>query len=130
MNQTVILDYPPRGGAPGQLDCEGKFLQLVLRGQEYLLFAPRALHRFHYQILARFLAEHAIPYRWVSEQALEVNAPELAVIGGGKFRVRAKDRTLELWDNSQAYGRFDERELPEKIASAGHRWSRFAVRIS
>lgn len=129
MEKIVILVYPPPGGAPEPRAYEGKFLQLVLRDTEYLVFAPRALHRFHNQILAGFLAERDIPSRWIGEQTLEVNAPDLAVIGGGRFRVDNDTGTLELWDNSQAYGRFEERGLPGKIAAAGHRWGRYRVKI-
>lgn len=122
---TVILDYPPPAGQP----YEGKFLQLTLHGREYLLFAPRALHQYHNQILAHFLEDQGLAHRWLDRETLRVEAPELRVIGGGRYRVDTRAGTLALWDNSQAYGRFDERGLAQKIAAAGHPWSGFTVRI-
>ena len=123
MTQTVILSYLAAG------DGEGKFIQFMLSGREYLVFAPRELHRFHNQILAHFLADRNLPHRWSGDQVLEVKAPDLAVIGGGKFRVSAKTKTLELWDNSQVYGRFDARGLAGRIGAADHPWSGYSIRI-
>jgi hypothetical protein len=122
----VIRCYSPDGAPPPQ----GKFLQLILRGQEYLLFSSAELHRFHNQILGRFLEEQQLPHSWSNTQTLRIETPELTVIGGGRFRVDRERRVLELWDNSQAYGRFDERALDEKIAAAAHPWSDLAVHIA
>ena len=53
----------------------------------------------------------------------------MTVSGGDRFRVNALTETLLLWDNSQAYGRFEESGLPDKIAGAGHPWSGYEVKI-
>lgn len=129
MKPTVILEYVLSRDAPAAPEREGKFVQLVLRGREYLVFAPRELHRFHNQILGQFLAERSLPHRWSGEQVLEVKASDLAVIGGGKFRVNTETKLLELWDNSQVYGRFDDRGLTERIGAADHPWSGYTVKI-
>jgi Ser/Thr protein kinase RdoA (MazF antagonist) len=129
MKPTVILEYEPSRDAPVAPEREGKFVQFVLRGLEYLVFAPRGLHRFHNQILGQFLAERNLPHRWSGAQVLEINAPDLDVIGGGKYRANTETKTLELWDSSQAYGRFDERGLAERIGAADHPWSGYTVKI-
>lgn len=126
MGDIVILNY----ALPGQTPLEGKFLQLVWRGVEYLVFASATLHRYHNQILARFCEEHGIPHRWLSEARLEVDSTQLTVLGGGRFRADGVQRRLVLWDNSQVYGRFAERGLPTRIASADHPWSRYTVEIA
>jgi hypothetical protein len=110
--------------------AEGKFLQLRVRGREHLLFATKQLDRFHNQILARFLAERRLVHRWADEQTLEFDRDAIAVIGGGRFRLDAAAGTLALWDNSQAYGRFDDRGLTARIRASGHRFARFAVEIA
>lgn len=130
MIQTVILTYPSLENPSNNTVYRGKFLQFILHGQQYLIFASSELHRFHNQILAHFLTDRNIPHHWAGNQVLEIESPDLTVIGGGKFRVNTKNKTVELWDNSQAYGRFDERGLPEQIASVGHPWSNFSIRIS
>jgi len=125
----VILEY----GCPDALldgpVRQGKFLQLMWRGQEYLIFAPSELHRYHNQILAHFLTDNAVPHRWVTRERLEFAHPALVVIGGGRFRVSTGEEALALWDDSQVYGRFQAPGLMDKIAAAGHPWSRFTVRV-
>jgi hypothetical protein len=126
MPPLIIVDYPP----PDQASViEGKFVQLRLPDHEYLVFAARARHTYHNQILAHFLADRGLPFRWLSESALDFDVPGLAIVGGGRYRADQAARVLTLWDNSQVYGRFDERDLPGKVAGTGHRWSGYAVRI-
>ena len=129
MVRTVILFYPATDGPPVSAEYRGKFLQLTLGGTQYLIFAPAELYRFHNQILTHFASDRNIAYRWLDDQTLEINSPDLVVIGGGKFRIDTAGKTLVLWDSSQAYGRFDARDLPEAIASAGHPWSDFDIHI-
>lgn len=130
MIQTVILTYPSLENPINNTVYRGKFLQFILHGQQYLIFASSDLHRFHNQILAHFLMDRNIPHQWSGNQVLEIKSPDLTVIGGGKFCIDIKNKTVDLWDNSQIYGRFDERGLPEQIVSAGHPWSVFSIRIS
>ncbi len=125
----VILEYSFPATQSHRQSYKGKFLQLVLRDQEYLLFAPTELHRYHNQILSHFLEDNAISYQWITDVRLEVDYPELVVIGGGRFCVDTVEKALVLWDNSQIYGRFDERALAEKIGAASHPWSSFNVTI-
>lgn len=125
-NSLSIVEYGPRPHAA----YAGKFLQIRLRGQEYLLCSPSALHSYHSQILARFVEQAQIPHRLTAEQTLEFDAPELTVLGGGRFEVSPEAKTLSLWGHSQAYGRFDEHELAQRIAASGHPWSELRVRIS
>jgi hypothetical protein len=123
---NVVVTLPYGAAAP----VEGKFVQLRLRGKEYLLFAAPELHRFHNQILADFLEHQHIAYHWTDNQTLAIDLPELTVVGGGRFRADGDTRTLTLWDNSQAYGRFDERGLKEKIGSAESPWKDFSITIA
>lgn len=124
---TIIIDYPPPAGGAGPR--EGKFVQLEWRGREYLLFAPKALHDYHNQILGRFLAEQGIAHHWASLQTLVVDDPDLVILGGGRFRADPQAASLSLWDNSQAYGRFREAGLAGRIAAAAHPWSGYTVVI-
>jgi hypothetical protein len=124
-----IHSYPPADILQGEEEVLGKFVQFHWRGVEYLLFATKAEHRFHNQMLARFLAEHGLPHRWLDDETLSIEVDDLQVIGGGRFRLASHENLLELWDNSQAYGRFDEGGLPERIRRAGHPWSASRVVI-
>ncbi|PLX84107.1 MAG: hypothetical protein C0617_09245 [Desulfuromonas sp.] len=129
MATTAILRYPAPAETGLPAEEEGKFLQIVWRGREHLLFAPAEVHRYHNQILARFLQENAIAHRWVTEEKLEVDSPDLAVTGGGRYRAEVEGKVLELYDDSQAYGRFDEGGLAERVAASGGLWSGYDIRI-
>jgi len=89
---TLILTYP----TPMEDDAslEGKFLQLRLAAQDYILFATATECRYHNQILARFLSEQGIPHCWEQGVNLVVDHPELAVIGGGRFRLRLCENSI------------------------------------
>jgi hypothetical protein len=43
-----------------------------LAAQDYLLFAAATEHRYHNQILVRFLSEQAIPHRWEDAEKLNM----------------------------------------------------------
>jgi hypothetical protein len=124
-DSLLIIEY----GAPPNTAYGGKFLQIRLHRQEYMLCSPAALHPYHSQILARFVEDEQIPYRWVDPETLELDAPELTVLGGGRFEVNLQLRMLSLWGHSQAYGRFEEHGLAQRIASTAHPWSELQVRI-
>ena len=130
MTNPVIIELrlPEDKHAPQAY--KGKFLQISWRAQEYLLFATFDQHHYHNQILARFCQNNAIRCRWVGEETLEVNDPTLAVLGGGRFDLDAAHKALNLSDNSQAYGRFQEKGLLEKIAAADHPCSKYVVKIT
>lgn len=128
--ETRIVVYTEAGSEGASPGIAGKFLQLRWRGLEHLIFSPAALHGYHAQILARFLEDRGIPHHRTGDQSLAVDSPDLDVIGGGRFRVDQGGTTLYLWDNSQAFGRFDERGLAGRIAAADHPWNRLSIRIA
>lgn len=129
MSRTVILGLSPVSDKQGPSAFRGKFLQLVWRGQEYLLFALFQRHAYHNQILAEFCNNNAIPCRWATEELLVVDTPELTVIGGGRFEISPSRKSLALWDNSQIYGRFQTKGLADKIAASDHPCSRYTITI-
>ena len=125
--RTLILTYP----TPMEDDAplEGKFLQLRLAARDYMLFATATECRYHNQILARFLSEKGIPHCWEGEEKLVVDHPELAVTGGGRFRLDPTRQTLRVWDESGVYGRFDPLRLAAQLAAAGPPWDRHALSV-
>ena len=121
----IRVYHPP--GRPVPALSEGKFLEVAVHGKEYLLFASSELHRYHNQILAHFLVDQQIPHRWLTSKELQVDYPELRVMGGGRYRLDSAIRTLTLWDESQAYGSFDAHALAKIIAAAGPPWNTYRI---
>ena len=126
--RTQILTYPMQIGDEAPL--EGKFLQLRWAGQPYLFFASADEHRYHNQILGRFLSEQGIPHRWEGAENLVVDHPELAIIGGGRFRLDLLKKQLRVWDTSSVYGRFDASALSAELAAAEPPWSGLALGVA
>jgi len=123
---TRIRTYPILDGSR---TAEGKFLHIVCEGTPCLLFALPTAYRYHNQLLARFLADEGIAHRWVTEQLLEFDERRVKVQGGGRFRLDPSARSLELWDNSQAYGRFDEKRVKLSLELGEKSWSDLQVNI-
>lgn len=125
-NAVRIVFYTPRDGG---LEGEGKFVQLRWQGQEYWVFAPFSIHRYHNQIVGHFVKERGIGHHWPDRERLAIDDPGLRVLGGGRFRLDLARHRLEFWDDSQVYGRFDERGLAEKLASAGAPWDGLRLEV-
>lgn len=130
MSVCKIVSYPSMEELSRENEVSGKFVQFRWRGVEYLLFATKVQHRFHNQMLGHFLEEHGLPHRWLGDETLEIAADDMEVSGGGRFRFVKAENLLELWDNSQAYGRFNESGIEAKIHAAAHPWSTARVRVS
>lgn len=129
MPATALHVYLPPGGVPSATRLEGKFLQIRWRGGEHLLFAPTSLYRYHNQMLGRFVTDLGIAHHWAGDERLEIDDPELTIDGGGRFRIDDVRRELSVWDNSQAYGRFDAERVIRQIAAADHHWRGYRVVI-
>ena len=121
-----VMIYSARQPTSG---CAGKFLQLELKHTTWLLFSSTGTHRFHNQILARFLAEQSISHRWVTPEQLEYDEGHVTVSGGGRFSVDFAASLIEFWDDSTVFGRFDPGQLISQMRAAGPPWSALRINI-
>ena len=124
---TLIVTYPAEADGQGWL--EGKFVQLRLAGRDCLLFAAATRYRYHNQILARFLSDQGIAIRWEGDTWQIVDPAGLTVTGGGRFQLDPDSRSLCVWDNSSAYGRFDAARLADQLRSGGTPWDRLELTV-
>lgn len=119
--KTVIIDYHEAGSGKdaGQATSalrSGKFLQIRNDDMEYLVFSTRKLTPYHANILERFCRERGIKGSYDGEgKRYGIEDPLWAVKGGGKFEIDAKNKTVRLYDDSMAYGRFEQAGLKEKV---------------
>jgi hypothetical protein len=120
--KVVIIDYsgslrPPAAGKTAPDRTAGKFVQIRNNDTEYLIFSPRELTPYHADLVQRFCEERKIPGRYVKERKrYDIHDPEWVVAGGGKFETDRGKKSILLYDNSMAYGRFDTKGLREKIS--------------
>jgi hypothetical protein len=126
--RPLILTYPTE--IDDEASLEGKFLQLRWAGQPYLLFASADEHRYHNQILGRFLSEQGIPHHWEGAENLVVDHAELSIMGGGRFRLDLLTKQLRVWDTSSVYGRFDAPTLSDQLAASDPPWQELAFSVA
>jgi hypothetical protein len=107
----------------------GKFVQIRNESTEYLVFSPTEFTKYHANIVERFCLDKGIEGGYDPE-GKRYDIPDRAwiVAGGGKYEIDAHKKTIKLYDNSMAYGKFDIQGLREKIRSQPE-FSAFTVRI-
>jgi hypothetical protein len=117
----VIIRYGsflqrPASAKAAQDKTTGKFVQIRNGNTEYLVFSPRQLAPYHADLVEKFCEEKNIAGSYVKERRrYDIHDPEWVVVGGGKFETDGAKRSILLYDNSMAYGRFDPKGLKEKI---------------
>ncbi|HXY54187.1 MAG TPA: hypothetical protein VEM40_05880 [Nitrospirota bacterium] len=107
----------------------GKFVQIRNEATEYLVFSPKEFTKYHANIVERFCLDKGVEGFYDSEGKRYV-IPDRAwsVAGGGKYEIDTKRKTIKLYDNSMAYGKFEIEGLKKKMLSLPA-FSAFMVRI-
>ncbi len=96
----------------------GKFIQIRDDKAEYFLLSPRELSAYHANIVERFFSERRIEGLYNGKRDYyEISAPGWKIVGGGMWAINEDEKVLYLSGSSQAYGRFDQDCLSEKILS-------------
>jgi hypothetical protein len=130
----VFMDYThlyytamARTGVPPARS--GKFVQIRHGSTEYLVFSPKEFTKYHSNIVERFCLDKGIEGAYDSEgKRYDISDRAWIVAGGGKYEIDAGKRTMKLFDNSMAYGKFDIAGLKEKILSLPE-FNAFTLRI-
>jgi Janus/Ocnus family (Ocnus) len=97
----------------------GKFVQIVNHStnDEYLVLSPKELSLFHAMIVERFFRLKGNITGSYNEKKdfYTVLDPDWEVIGGGMWAIDSRKKTLSMSGESQAYGRFSDTDLKEKV---------------
>lgn len=95
---------------------DGKFVQVRRDNDEYLLFSPKGFTPYHADIVKKFSIEKGLAGTFSKpKMRFDIEEPGWEVTGGGKYMINRRVMTLRLYDNSMAYGRFDTKDLKERI---------------
>jgi hypothetical protein len=96
----------------------GKFVQIRNGSTEYLVFSPKEFTEYHANIVERFCLDKGIEGGYDSGgKRYDITDRAWIVAGGGKYEIDTDKKTIKLYDNSIAYGKFDIPRLREKILS-------------
>ncbi len=107
----------------------GKFVQIRHEFTDYLIFSPTEFTKYHANIVERFCMDKGIEGGYVSRgKRYDIADRAWIVVGGGKYEIDETKKTIKLYDNSMAYGKFNIQGLRENLHSLP-RFSAFAVSI-
>ncbi|HUI67179.1 MAG TPA: hypothetical protein VL087_03070 [Nitrospirota bacterium] len=120
---VVFIDYTPlyytdiaKAGVPSARS--GKFVQIRHGSTEYLVFSPKEFTKYHANIVERFCLDKGVEGGYDSGgKRYDISDRAWIVTGGGKYEIDTYKKTIKLYDDSMAYGKFDILGLREKILS-------------
>ncbi len=96
----------------------GKFIQIKHKDTEYLIFSPKEFTRYHADLVEKFCLEKGIAGTYNRQlKRYEILDPSWGILGGGKFEIDEEEKILRLYDDSMAYGKFQEYGLMKNICS-------------
>jgi hypothetical protein len=119
----VFIDYTPLyftaiAKTPLPPVAGGKFVQIRNDDTEYLVFSPREFTKYHAGIVERFCLDKGIEGSYDAERKrYDIADQAWVVAGGGKFELDREGKTIRLFDDSMAYGKFDRTGLAGKLRS-------------
>jgi hypothetical protein len=96
---------------------EGKFVQIAHGEDEYIVFSPKGLCKYHSHIVERFAELQKLSVS--TDRAGEtVGIDDIGwrIIGGGKMRMDDASKNITLSGSSQVYGAFRREGLQKKLA--------------
>ena len=119
----IYIDYTPfyytslaRTSVPPV--TAGKFVQIRNGDTLYLVLSPKELTKYHANIIERFCMDKGIEGSYdARREKFTVHDTAWQIVGGGKFERDGIKKTIKLYDNSMAYGKFDPTGLREMIAA-------------
>ncbi len=97
----------------------GKFVQLWLGDdQEFIIVAPKELAIYHANIVDRFLTERGVAGEYNAKADVYYHRDKAwTILGGGRFELNDKTRTLRLFSQSLAYGPFEQPGLADRLTN-------------
>jgi len=96
----------------------GKFVQIRNRDRLFLVFSPKDFMKYHAEIVERFCLDRGMKGSYDPKRKRFVILDEAwTVQGGGKFEINRDEKTIRLYDDSMAYGKFDSAGLEKTIGT-------------
>ena len=120
---TVLIDYMPfyytsiaQTAIPPVVS--GKFVQIRNGNTLYLIFTPKEFTKYHANIVERFCMDKGIEGTYdAKREKFAILDQAWLIVGGGKFERDGNNKTVKLFDNSMAYGKYKAEGLKEALAS-------------
>ena len=112
------LYYTSLAGTPVPDITAGKFVQIRNGNAFYVILSPKEFTKYHANIVERFCMDQGIKGSYdVKREKYTIADHAWLVAGGGKFERDANKKTIKLYDNSMAYGKFTATGLKEMLGA-------------
>ena len=96
----------------------GKFVQIRSGSAEYLVFSPKEFTKYHANIVERFCLDNGLEGNYNTEgKRYDISDQAWSIAGGGKYEMNTGRKTIRLYDDSLAYGKFNKQNMADKILS-------------
>lgn len=119
----TVIDYIPFyftdiARMPVPPAISGKFVQIRHGDTLFLVISPKEFTKYHANIIERFCMDKGIEGSYdVKKETFTIRDQAWEVLGGGKFELDRSTRTIRLYGDSMAYGRFRPEGLKDAIAA-------------
>lgn len=101
-------------------ECRGKFVLIASDDEQFAVFSPQGLSRYHANIVERFLSLRSVSgYYNDKRDRYDTHSPDWQILGGGRWELNGEKGTLCIFGFSQAYGGVDLNELAASLLDAG-----------
>ena len=111
----VVLNngpIPPR--------CGGKFVLIADRDEQFAVFSPQGLSRFHADIVERFLSLRGVPGHYNAKgDHYDCDSADWEIQGGGHWEMDEEQGRVRIFGRSLAYGGVDLEQLRLRLCQAG-----------
>jgi hypothetical protein len=96
----------------------GKFVQIRNGNTLNVVLSPKEFTKYHANIIERFCMDKGLEGSYDSRrEKFTIHDHAWQIVGGGKFERDINKKTIKLYDNSMAYGKFNTQGLKEMLGA-------------
>jgi len=108
----IHVYYTTVSPMPEPAVVRGKFVLIKNTDRLFLVFSPKDFMKFHANIVEQFCFDKGIKGSYDPERKrFDVLDEAWTIQGGGKFEINRDEKSIRLFDDSLAYGKFDTASL-------------------
>lgn len=114
----TLFYYTSIAGIPAPALVAGKFVQIQHENTLYLVFSPKELTKYHANIVERFCMDKGVEGSYdAKREKFTIRDQAWQVLGGGKFEQDTNKKTIKLYNDSMAYGKFNAGGVKELLST-------------
>ncbi len=105
---------------PVPQNCRGKFVLIARDNEQFAVFSPEGMSRYHANIVDRFFSLRGINGHYNKKgDHFEPRCFDWQIHGGGHWELNEPEGTLAIFGCSEAYGEVDLQDLANLLRKCG-----------